>query len=566
MKKDNFLRIVALLMVCSFMVNSCQKNVLDKAPLDSYNDANVWSSIPLSQAYASRLYNALPSFKYDWWNSDRFGSYGLSAISDEGYNQYNLLNSNDWNTGAVTATTNDGKMDSWSPMFSFIQIANLFFANIDKVPSTGPSDEAAIAKMKGETYYLRAYCYTNLAMKYGGLPLISKAFDVNSNFDVPRSDFPATVAFIVADLDRAASLLPTSFTGADLGRVTKGSSLALKSRILLHAASPYWNTSNNVSLWQAASDAAKAVIDLNVYSLSAKYADIFRNDLNNPEIITQHLTYGGTEWGGGGSIVYPERYQSPGGFQGWAAYTPSQNLVDAYNTIDGKMITDPASIYNPQNPYANRDSRLFATILYDGVPYLAPQFSKSRYDAGATNVVEFWQGGFDSPTGAGGSGETKTGYTFKKYVDTTYDWQAGKPSPGKVWVESRLGEIYLNYAEAEFNLGRPAIAAIYINKLRSRAGITTPLAASDITLQRIQNERQVELAFEGFRFFDVRRWKIAEITENAPLMGVVITKTGNTKFYQFKTVQQRSFKQSMYLFPIPQNEILRSSLQQNPLY
>lgn len=566
MKKEKFLRMAALLIACSIMVNSCQKNILDKPPLDSYNDANVWSSIPLAQAYASRLYMALPNFKYDWWNNDRNGSYALSAVSDEGYNQYNLLNSNDWNTGAVNPTSNDGRMDSWSPMFSFIQIANIFFVNIDKVPSTGPSDEAAIAKMKGEAYYLRAYCYTKLAMKYGGLPLISKAFDVNSNFNVPRSDFAATVAFIVTDLDKAASLLPASFSGADLGRVTKGSALALKSKILLLAASPQWNTSNNVSLWQAASDAAKAVIDLNVYSLSAKYADIFRNDLNNPEVITQHLTFGGTEWGGGGSFVYPERYLSPGGFQGWAAYTPSQNLVDAYNTIDGKMITDPTSIYNPQNPYANRDTRLFATILYDGVPYLAPQFCKSRYDAGATNVTEFWQGGYDSPTGAGGSGETKTGYTFKKYVDTTYDWQAGKPSPGKVWVESRLGEIFLNYAEAEFNLGRPAIAADYINRLRSRAGITTPLAASGITLQRIQNERQVELAFEGFRFFDVRRWKIADITENAPLRGVEITKTGNTKSYQYKTVQQRSFKQAMYLFPIPQNEIQRSSLEQNPFY
>jgi starch-binding outer membrane protein, SusD/RagB family len=566
MKKGKFLSLATLLILCSFIINSCQKNVLDKAPLDSYNDANVWSSIPLAQAYASRLYIALPNFKLDFWSNDRNGTYALSAISDEGYNQYNLLNSTDWNTGTVNPATNDGKMDSWFPMFSFIQIANIFFDNIDKVPSTGPSDDEAIAKMKGETYYLRAFCYTTLAMKYGGLPLISKAFDVKSNFDVPRSDFQATVAFIVADLDKAAALLPLSFSGADLGRVTKGSALALKSRILLHAASPQWNTSNDVSLWQTASDAAKAVIDLNVYSLSPKYADVFRNDLSNPEIITQHLTYGGTEWGGGGSTIYPERYQSPGGFQGWASYTPSQNLVDAYNTADGKLITDPSSNYNPQNPYANRDPRLFATVLYDGVPYLAPQFCKSRYDAGATNVIEFWQGGYDSPTGAGGSGETKTGYTFKKYIDTTYDWAGGKPSPGKSWIVSRLGEIYLNYAEAQFSLGNKDVARDYLNRLRSRAGITTPLAVADITLQRIQNERQVELAFEGFRFFDVRRWKIADVTENLPLRGVVITKAGNTKTYSYQTVQERTFKPAMYLFPIPQNEMQRSKLQQNPNY
>ena len=565
MKKENILKLAGLLMLCGLMVNSCQKNVLDKTPLDSYNDANVWSSIPLAQAYASKLYSALPNFKYDFWSNDRNRSYAFSAVSDEGYNQYNLLGSTNWNTGAV-APNNNGNMDSWAPMFNFIQIANNFFANIDKVPSTGPADVTAIEKMKGETYYLRAWCYSFLAMEYGGLPLMSKPFNVNSDFNVPRSDFAGTVAFIIADLDKAASLLPLSFTGADLGRVTKGSALALKSKILLHAASPQWNTSGNMVLWQAASDASKAVIDLNIYSLSPKYADIFRNDLINPEIITQHLTYGGTEWGGGGSQIYPERYQSPSGFQGWAAYTPSQNLVDAYNTIDGKLITDPTSNYNPQKPYEKRDPRLFATVLYDGVPYLDPAFCKARYDAGATNVTEFWQGGFDSPTGAGGGGETKTGYAFKKYMDTTYDWVSGKPSPGKSWIVSRLGEIYLNYAEAQFKLGKPDVAATYINMLRVRAGITTQLATSDITLQRIQNERQVELAFEGFRFFDVRRWKIADVTENIPIKGIIITKTGNLKSYSYPIVQERIFKPAMYLFPIPQDEINRSTIEQNPGY
>ncbi len=558
MKNRILLKLAGLFIVCILLVTSCQKNILDKSPLNAYSDANVWSNVALAEAYASRVYYALPSFKYDFYSNDRNKSYAFSGICDEAYNQYNFLSSGNWNTATVNPS-NVGAMESWGPLYGFIQTANYFMANVGRVPSTGPSDDAIIKRTIGEVYYLRAWCYFFLASEYGGLPLISKPFDVNSNFVVPRSDFPSTVAFISAQLDTAASLLPLTYTSADLGRVTKGSALALKSRLLLIAASPQWNTSNDMGLWQAASDAAKAVIDLNLYTLSSSYADIFRNDMTNPEIITMHLTYGGTEWGGGGSTIYPERYQSPAGFQGWAAYTPSQNLVDAYNTTDGKMITDPSSIYNPQNPYANRDSRLTATILYDGSPYLNPNFLPSgRTD----NTAQFWKGGLDYGSG----GETKTAYTFKKYIDTTYNWIQGAPSPGKVWIISRLGEIYLNYAEAQFNLGHPDIAANYMNMLRLRAGITVPLAASDINPQRIQNERQVELAFEGFRFFDVRRWKIADVTEKKPIMGVAITKTGNVKSYTYDTVQARSFVPAQYLFPIPQAEIQRSSLTQNPGY
>lgn len=565
MKNERILKLTGFFILYNLLILSCQKNVLDKAPLDSYSDANVWSNVALAQAYANRMYSVLPNFKYDFWSNDRNKSYVFSILSDEGYNQYDQFASTNWNNGTVNPS-NVGALETWGPIYGFINDANIFFGNIDKVPLSGSAEEELIKRTKGEVYYLRAWCYSFLAMEYGGLPLISNAFDVNSDFAVPRSNFSETVAFIVADLDKAASMLPSSFSGGDLGRVTKGSALALKSRILLHAASPQWNTSNNIDLWQAASDASKAVLDLNIYSLSPKYADIFLSKMENPEIITQHLTFGGTEWGGGGSQIYPERYQSPGGYQGWAAFTPTQNLVDAYNTIDGKLISDPTSNYDPQKPYENRDPRLFATVLYDGVAYLPQALCQYRYDAGATNVTEFWQGGFDSPTGSGGSGETKTGYTFKKYTDTTYNWGSGNPSPGKVWIVSRLGEIYLNYAEAQFNLGNKDVAADYINRLRTRAGITQPLTVADITLERIQNERQVELAFEGFRFFDVRRWKIADVTENISLKGVVITKIGNTKTYSYQTIQQRSFNPATYLFPIPLAEIQRSSLPQNPLY
>ncbi len=564
--KNNINKILACLFLGASLFTACEKDVLDKVPLDSYSDASVFNSVSLSQAYVNGLYQVLPNWKYDWWTNDRNKSYALSCISDEAYNQYNLIGSTNWNTGSVTADNNGG-YDTWNYHWGYVQRANYFLSKAGSVPLVSPADSMSMNTTLGEVYYLKAYSYFILAIEYGGLPLISKPFDLDSKFDVTRSSFAATVDFIVADLDKAASLLPPTRPSGELGRMSQGAALALKSRILLHLASPQWNPSNDKSLWQKASDAALAVINSPAnYKLSPKYDDIY-TQRNNQEIISQHLLFGGGSWGPGGSFVMYETYNAPSGFHGWAAYTPSQNLVDAYNMTNGTLITDLTSGYDPQNPYKNRDSRLFATVLYDSVAFLKPEFCKWRYSGGATNYTQFWEGGYDSQTGAGGGGETKTGYTFKKYFDTTFNFDAGESEPGRTWIISRLGEIYLNYAEAEFNLGHADVAATYLNLIRSRAGITTPLIASEITLARIQNERQVELAYEGFRFFDVRRWKIADITENKPLMGMRIVKNpDNSKTYTPIVVQERKFVPAMYLFPIPKNELDRVAIEQNPGY
>jgi len=563
----NKIILLASFFISIMLISSCEKDVLDKIPLDSYSDVNVFKSVGLSKAYVNSLYQVLPNWNYDWWSADRNKSYAFSSICDEAYNQYNLIGSTNWNTAAVTADNNGG-FDTWKYHWGYVQRANYFLSRVAEVPIASPADTEGLKQTTGEVYYLRAYSYLILAMEYGGLPLISKPFELSSDFNVSRSSFNETVDFIVADLDQAASLLPVTRPSGELGRMTQGAALALKSRILLHLASPQWNTTNDMSLWKKASDAALEVINNPAgYALSAKYEDIY-NQRDSKEIISQHLLYGGGSWGSpGGSFVIYETYNAPSGFHGWAAYTPSQNLVDAYNMNNGKLITDPTSGYDPQNPYKNRDSRLFATVLYDSVAFVKPEFCKWRYSGGATNYTQFWEGGYDSQTGAGGGGETKTGYTFKKYFDTSFDYDGGTPEPGRTWIVSRLGEIYLNYAEAQFNLGHADVAATYFNLLRSRAGITTPLVASDITQERIQNERQVELAYEGFRFFDVRRWKIADVTENKPLMGMRIVKNADkSKTYTPKVVQERKFVPAMYLFPIPKNETDRVKIEQNPGY
>jgi hypothetical protein len=553
--KNKVVLLASFLMVNALML-SCSDDILDKVPLDSYTDASVWNDLKLAEAFANNLYTVLPTTQHNW-NTRTNRTWALSGSCDEAFNKFDDYESSVINSGAITPD-NAGAFDIWTPTYSIIQNCNIFLSKIDNVPG----DEAWRNRLKGEVLFLRAYAYFKLTSDYGGVPLVKEPFDLNSDFKVDRSTYEQSVDFIASELDKAAVLLP--LTATKVGRVTKGAALAIKSRVLLYAASPQWNPSNDVAKWQKASDAAKAVIDLNAFQLyTGNYADIVTT--NNSEVIFSRLSSKEPQWSAFNGV---EMFLSPSGFHGWASFAPSQNLVDAYGTADGKDITDPTSGYDPQKPYANRDPRFYKNIVYDGRAYGNPAFFQDRYDVGHSNIAEFYEGGLDSPQGWDTWNNSETRYAFRKYCDTTYnfnnDTQTNKP-----WIISRLGEIYLNYAEAKFKTGDNATAVEYLNKIRQRAGITTPLPAlSGAALEnKIRNERQIELCLEGHRYYDVRRWKIAEVTENKPLMGVVITKNSNgTKTYTYTKVQDRVFKPQHYLLPIPRTEMNRTTLVQNPGY
>jgi len=233
---------------------------------------------------------------------------------------------------------------------------------------------------------------------------------------------------------------------------------------------------------------------------------------------------------------------------------------------NGKAITDPTSGYNPQDPYTNRDPRLAATVLYNGHPY------RGR------NVETFTPGGLDSKDGGGPWNTTLTGYYILKYMNEGLN----PNDPNNLYQDQtqdqpfkyiRYAEILLNYAEAQNEAVGPD-ASVYtaLNQIRSRAGmpnITTGLSQSDMRLA-IQNERQIELSFEDHRFYDVRRWKIANVTENVPAYGIKPTKNadGTITYTKFIALGNRKFDDKNYWMPIPKSEILASGgkLQQNPGY
>nr|WP_255492084.1 RagB/SusD family nutrient uptake outer membrane protein [Chitinophaga sp. Cy-1792] len=529
--------------------------------MDSFSDGSVWKDLKLAEAFADFQYNVLPGPGHYWDNLTN-RTWALSSATDEAYNRFDDYNASIMNSGSLTPD-NLGNFDIWADTYKRIQDCNLFLSKIDGVPG----DAATRNRLKAEITYLRAYAYFKLISDYGGVPLVTKPFDLNSKYDFSRSSFDDCVAFVAAQCDSAAAVLPLNYpTGAaEYGRATKAAAMALKSRALLYAASPFWNPTGDKVKWQLAADAAKAVIDLSAFQLyTGSYVGVCT--VPNTELIMVRLGNKQYQWS---SFQGVEMFLAPCGYHGWSSFAPSQNLVDAFGTADGKDITDPSSGYDPQHPYSNRDPRFYQDIISDGMPYGRPDFFQDRYKAGHSNMAEMYEGGLDSQQGWDTWNASMTRYSFRKYQDTTFNYNV-ETQTNKIWVVARLGEIYLNYAEAAYNLGQEGVTRQYLNLIRHRAGIVNDLPAGltgTALLAKIQNERRVELCLEGHRYYDVRRWKIADVTENTPLGGVKIIKnTDGSKTYTYIKVQDRKFKKQHYLLPIPREEIRRTNLTQNDGY
>jgi len=346
-----------------------------------------------------------------------------------------------------------------------------------------------------------------------------------------------------------------------LGRATKGAALALKSRLVLYAASPLYNSGT----WQAAVDAAQQVIALNKYGIfQGGYGNLFLTNQTNEAIFERLYTKNANH-------VHLEIANGPNGYGGWAGNTPSQNLVDVYQMTNGLPANSSNPLYNPATPYANRDPRFAATVLYNGASY------RER------NVETFIPGGKDSKDGSDNWNTTKTGYYLKKFMNDAYPLQNPWGNAGfQPWIYIRYAEILLNFAEAANEAygpdavpsGASYTARQAVNMIRARQGVNMPAIASGISQTdmrtAIRYERQVELAFEEHRFYDVRRWKIADVTENLPMRGMIITKnTDGTFTYTPKiALDGRKFETKHYWLPIPRAEILASNnqLEQNPGY
>jgi hypothetical protein len=594
------------------LFNSCKKD-LNVKPVDQYSDASVWSDPALAQTFVNNIYGGVPH---------GFSNVMMSSICDESV--YNA-NGGDWDVVKSLITpsnlnlfshdwwTSQGtRLRSWGLTYKYVRACNIFFEKIDGVPFT---DSAAKHRLEGEVHFLRAYLYFDLMELFGGVPIITTSYGIDDSTTIARNTFEETINFITSECDQAATLLsldPVNLdNAADKGRATKGAALALKARTLLYAASDFYNS--NVSWapgyghpelvgyvggdrnarWQAAKDACKAVMDLGIYSLfgsltpataeeaSTNYTNIFLSQNTSEDIFVRYFT---TKVDEGWDGYNPGLYNQPNGYHCWGSNCPIGQMVDAYEMADGTAFSwgNPAEA---ADPYSNRDPRFYSSINYNGAPWRQrPSDAASveptnhiqtgnyqKWDASQGKMVtvagvDTRQSAFENWNG------THTGYYMRKFMDPTVDAQNYKQTVP--WRYIRYSEIILDYAEACIGLHQEDEAKTYINMIRARAKMPPITSTGQQLINDYRNERRVELAFEDHRFYDIRRWMIAEVAyandaKSAfalyPMLPDHTTSTHPT--YSIGVAQPRAWNPRFYMLPIALDEINRNGLLiQNPLY
>ena len=559
----------AAILICFFA--ACTKeNFLDQTSTTDLSEETVFSDSARSMDFLANIYSNI-GFSF---SPSRFGAAGLDASSDEaeGPLSSTITTYNQFATGGVSAYSI--ATDAWSIPYTQIRAANQFLQHLPTVPF----NDLLRGRTQGEALFLRAWYYSLLLKHYGGVPLIGDSiYTTNDDISTIRNTYEDCVNYVTAQCDAAAALLPASYSGLDYGRITKGACLALKARVLLYAASPLFNGGGNtedatlksivgypsydVNRWKLAADAAKAVMDMNVYSLhqgTAKpgygFYEVFLLR-KNEEYILARMNPNNKDLEG------LWRPPSRGGASNSGSF-PYQNLVDAFEMSNGIAITDAASGYDPANPYANRDPRLDYTVTHN--------LSSIYVAYGDLSPVYTYDG---EPNGDGFGVGTPTGYYGNKMCsDDVVPNYFFHDSP-RCLPLIRFAEILLMYAEAMNEFSGPS-QEVYdaVEAIRQRAGLNpyqlpTGLSQDDMR-KAIQHERQVELAFEEQRFWDVRRWKIAEQTDTQMMRGMRVKKNAdNTYTYTVEDVRKHNFRVAMYLWPIPQSETAKSTdLLQNPGY
>jgi hypothetical protein len=549
MKTKNIIYFLALVVGGTF--TSCKRNYLDIVPTDRVPDVALLADSSLFEDYViARYMGAKLQDKEAEGTPPGFGrgfEYAMwSALTDE------AIYNNDDNTWLIQrgliAPENTGIAGTiWGRSYRSIRECNYGLNNIGKVEMSTQQRN----RLRSELHFIRAFRYQDLIRNYGGVVLVGDTvYNLEDKLTdaalYTKSSLSDCLRYAIAELDSAALYLPqVNDDSWKQGRATKGAALALKSRLLLYAASPLYNAGT----WADAAAAAKVVMDMNQYSLADNYSQLFINGSSTEVIFSRQYVVGARH-------VPLELSNGPNGYNGWGGNTPLQNMVDAYEMNNGKLTTDPTSGFKADSPYANRDARLSASILYNGIRY--------RGDT----VKIYTPGGKDSQDGPSNWNSTKTGYYLRKFLDDTKPidnpWDVSGLQP---WIYIRYAEVLLNYAEAQNEAVGPD-GTVYnaVNLIRRRASVMQPVLVAGLSQSEmrdaIRRERQVELAFEEHRFYDVRRWRIAITTENIPAYGIDVKMVNGAPVYTRKVaLSGRLFNEKNYWLPIPRTEIQASNNQ-----
>ncbi|MFC5684036.1 RagB/SusD family nutrient uptake outer membrane protein [Flavobacterium sp. MAHUQ-51] len=505
---------------------------LDTPLLDRESDISFWDK-------PDDALNALNSCYPDLFGANQF--IFSESLSDNSYTKSNNGSLVRDVANGSYGTSADLVREVWNARYAGIKRCNILLGNIDKVSNI---DESLKQRYIAEARAIRAYHYSILMNHFGDVPLVKSEISIEESRTIARAPKAEVLQFILDELD-AAMILPTSYTGPDKGRFTKGAVMALKARVLLCE-----------NRWSEVAQICNDIINGGVagnLDLFSNYSGLFKpENKNNIEVLLNvEFMPINREHG----IQY---FLIPPSIGGYAAISPTQELVDSYILLNGKTIADPS--YNENNPYANRDPRLDATVIRDGSQLQNPNgsFSTIRTALGT---------GTDAINNA--SNSTPTGYYVAKFYDRT---ARNLSNSGSNLILIRYAEVLLMYAEAKFKLNQFGANEwnATIKKLRTRAGFTDPAALNFPNLtgtameELIRNERRSELAMEGLRLMDLRRWKIAENKLNGWIHGMKTNEDAIDNGYV--RIENRIFDAGKnYLWPIPQAERdLNKNLSQNP--
>ncbi|GAB3916755.1 RagB/SusD family nutrient uptake outer membrane protein [Mucilaginibacter boryungensis] len=575
--------IFSIVFIAGILVfQSCSNDKINSIPADfatadqvAINSANVKAYINNLYTFVPRGYNRLDTDP----NVDDIatgavpGAPGKNALTamvasatDEAVHATRNSAAEKWGTGQWSASSNN----NWDTQIKidYTGIRRTFSYTEDIAPKLpiGPGANEISTTLRdqylGEALFIRALLNFELLKRYGGYPIVKTQLAADGNFNIPRNTYDECTKYISDLCDQAQALLPATYTtvATDFGRATKGACMALKARLLLYAASPLNNASNDITKWQAAAAAAAAIISTGTYSLypagtaGAGYESFFLTIAGNPEIIFSRLDPASSD--------IDQLNGLPSINLGYGGTCPTLDLVNDYETLDGK----PFDWNNPAmaaSPFTNRDPRFAKTILYNGAVW-----------TGGT-TVDTYEGGKDI---TGNPYPTRTGFYLRKFMGINARWIAPISNVNHSFPLFRYAEVLLNYAEAMNEAYGPDNASTFtltarqaIALIRTRAGLTAnqsvPLATTQALMRTaIRHERRIELAFEEHRHMDLRRWMTAETVLSQPVSGLKIVKTGtNTFTYTPQVVEQRVFTNKMYRYPFPQDELSRNpGLVQNP--
>lgn len=545
-KRSKKMFFIGLSLASILIATSCNK-FLDVLPKSQVSDGTLWTNTGNADLFLNGIYASLPR-AYN--TADPIDNYSDDSMND-------LIYEYSRSTFAMSNFDASNGPNQWQH-FANIRKCNLFISKAEQ--SQLPDDWKK--KRLAEARFLRAYFYHILWMNHGGVPIIKDVLNYNEQGDEifrARATSEEVFTFINEELEEISDELPER---SDIGRATKGAVLTLKGWCELFWASALNNPSNDKVRWEKAAQTNQQVIDLGLYDLFSDYQAMFYEENNNNiEEIFSRQYLGGTTLGGSregltGPSSAGEVSRSYGGVR------PTQNLVDAYFMANGLPITDPASGYNPQDPYKNREKRFYQSISYNGAEWLGFEMVYVK-GSGSKNEIDLSDGNFGS----------NTGYDLVKGMNPKYAIQGDQKLNSANQKFFRFAEVLLSYAEARNEAYGPDLSVYEsVNQVRQRSELP-PLKAgmTQSEMRRaIRQERRVELAFEQKRLFDLFRWKTAEVELNGNLKGMKIEKRGNDLFYTVIDAAggKRSFyPEKNYVFPIPQTAIDRNkNLVQNPNY